>query len=60
MKLEISLLKARQELCSAILNSGTPLNCVHIDYKLDLFESNHVNVEFDERTITFTAPTWPK
>ncbi len=44
MKLEISLPNARQELCSAILNAGTPLNCVHIDCKPDLFQCYHVDV----------------
>ncbi len=44
MKLEIVLPKARQELCCAILNAGTPLICTHIDYKPDLYECNHINV----------------
>ncbi len=44
MKFEISLPKVRQELCSAIINAGTPLNCLHIDCKPDLSECNHVNV----------------
>ncbi len=44
IKLEIVQPKARQELCCAILNAGTPLICTHIDCKPDLYECNHVNV----------------